>query len=263
MNSQLTSSFDVPEGWGDDPLSAFETHGQQNRFKLFSERREWYSVLNDVAAELESISIYLASRLDDFPDIEGPLLFATARTQFLAAASMVSTGHALGAYAISRTVVESALYGWYLLVFPDAVARWRAKPTDKTARRVWGREFSFSAIVEKLRLYDETAASISQSLHQRAIDFGAHPNVNILAPNLHFVRRPDGMIEGGLAILHAHSGPWIDAFEMVAKSGAFAMLLFAYAFCEYEEGASTLRASFCHMEALARLLKDFEGTPTD
>ena len=254
MNHPIKAQFAVPDGWGNDELSKFDAYGVQSKFAVFSELPEWHKVLSDIAADMESISSYLLSRLADFPDIEGPLLLATSRTQFLAAASMVTSGHVLASNAIGRTVVESALYGWYLLVVQDSAERWRSKPLDKIGSRIWGGEFSFSALTRKLKEYNETAASIALSLHQRAIDFGAHPNVTVLGPNLHFRNVGEGEVEVRLAILHSRSGPWVDAFELVAKAGAFAMILFAYAFCNYEEGATFLRAAFQHMETMKDLL---------
>jgi hypothetical protein len=254
VNLPIKTPFVVPKGWGNDELSRFDAYGLQSRFSMFSDLPKWHTVLSDIAADMESFSLYLLSRIADFPDVEGPLLLATSRTQFLAAASMLTSGHVLASHAIGRTVVESALYGWYLLVVTGSAERWRTKPIDKTAQRIWGREFSFSALTRMLKECDETAASMALSLHQRAIDFGAHPNVTVLGPNLHVKSVGKGEVEIGLAILHGRSGPWVDAFELVAKSGAFAMLLFAYAFCEYEEGATILRAAFRHLENMKDLL---------
>ncbi|MFM0198560.1 hypothetical protein PQR53_01615 [Paraburkholderia fungorum] len=254
MNRPIDPPFVVPDGWGSDELSKFDAYASQSRFSVYSDLPEWHWVLSDIATDMESLSLYLLSRIGDFSDVEGPLLLATSRTQFLAAASMLTSGHVLASHAIGRTVVESALYGWYLLICTGSAERWRTKPLDKTARRNWGREFSFSALTRKLKEYDETAASIALSLHQRAIDFGGHPNVTVLGPNLHVKSVGEGQIEIRLAILHGRSGPWVDAFELVAKSGAFAMLLFAYAFCDYEEGATALHAAFRYMEKLKDLL---------
>lgn len=254
MNFSIKSPVVVPDGWGDDELSKFDAYGLQSRFTVFSDFPEWHKVLNDIAADMESISLYLLSRLADFPDVGGPLLLATSRTQFLAAASMVTSGHVLASHALGRTVVESALYGWYLLMVPGSGDRWRTKPLDKSARRVWGREFSFAALASKLEEYDETAASIAKGLHQRAIDFGGHPNATVIGPNLHLKKDGKNQVEVRLGILQGPNGPWVDAFELVAKSGAFAMMLFAYAFANYDEGATFLRAAIRHMEILKDLL---------
>ncbi|MFL9921601.1 hypothetical protein PQR75_40870 [Paraburkholderia fungorum] len=148
----------TPSGWGDDPLSHFQSVGIQNEYASFAHARPWHDALSDIAADLSKCSDYAIASVGKTDDPSALLLFMTAHNQFLASARLTMSGQCLPAYPTGRSALESALYGWYLAGTPNAARRWHDKPTDRAKLKTWNSEFKFSALTSALSNSSEDAA---------------------------------------------------------------------------------------------------------
>jgi hypothetical protein len=85
----------TPSGWGDDPLSHFQSVGMQNEYASFAHVRPWHDALSDIAADLSKCSDYAIASVVKTGDPSALLLFVTAHNQFLASARPTSSRQCL------------------------------------------------------------------------------------------------------------------------------------------------------------------------
>ena len=254
MNIPEPIDQSAPAGWGDDPLSHFQSVAMQNEHASFVHARPWQNALSDVSADLTKCSDYAISNVLKADDPSALLLFMTAHNQFLASARLTLSGQCLAAYPTGRAALESALYGWYLAHNPGAGPRWHDKPTDRTKLKAWNAEFKFSTLASALSNSSEDAAKWAKYLHQTAIDFGAHPNREALYSNMAHVRGDDGESVLQMVFLHEWRSLSISTTKYIIEIGMFAISLFARAFPEVERTHGLVGAAARHARALRELV---------
>ena len=254
MTASNPIHYEVPPGWGDDPLSEFQWAGIKNEFASFVRVPRWQKALSAIADDLSKCSAYAISGAFTVGDPAARFLFMTAHNHFLASARLVSSGQCLSAYATGRAAVESALYGWYLAGKPDACQRWHDKPKTRGERKKWDQEFRFSSLSDALSEISEGAAKWAKEMHQTAIDFGAHPNKSALYSNMSFEEREDGTARIGMTVLHQLGDLVLTALKFVIETGLFAITLFAATFPEAEKKYSLWVATTNHKVTLSNLV---------
>lgn len=243
-----------PDGWGNDALSRFQAASIQNEYATFVAAPAWYKALSDIADDLQKCSSYAISIALKTDDPSAQLLFTTSCNQYLAAASLATACHCLGAYPTGRAVMESALYGWYIARTPEAGKRWHNKPTKREEARKWGAEFSFGRLATALAEVAPDTGEWARYLHQTAIDFGAHPNKSALYSNMSFEEREDGTARIGMTVLHQLSDLVLTTLKFVIETGLFAITLFAATFPEAEKKYSLWVATTNHKVTLSNLV---------
>lgn len=254
MNIPNPIDHSVPSGWGDDPLSHFQSVGMQNELASFAHARPWHNALSNIAVDLSKCSDYAIASALKADDPSALLLFMTAHNQFLASARLTLSGQCLPAYPTGRAALESALYGWYLAGNPGAGMRWHDKPTDRAKLKTWNAEFKFSALTTALSKESEDAAKWAKYLHQTAIDFGAHPNREALYSNMAHVRCDEGDSILQMVFLHKWRSLSISTTKYVIEIGMLAISLFATAFPDAERTHGLLGAAAGHARALRALV---------
>jgi hypothetical protein len=256
MNAPIPIDYKAPPGWGDDPLSHFQSVGIQNEFATFANAPSWHKVQSAIAADLAKCSDYAITNVLKADDPSALLLFMTAHNQFLASARLAASGQCLPAYPTGRAAMESALYGWYLARNPGAAKRWHDKPTDRAALKAWNAEFKFSALTSALSKTSEDAAKWAKYLHQTSIDFGAHPNKEALYSNMAHKRGADGSSTLEMTFLHTWRAFSVSTTKFVIETGMFAISLFARAFPDAERANGFLAAAAGHATALHTLVAE-------
>lgn len=243
-----------PAGWGNDALSRFRAASIQNEYATFVAAPAWHKAMSDIAADLHKCSNYAISIALKTDDPSAQLLFTTACNQYLAAASLATACHCLGAYPTGRAALESALYGWYIARAPEAGKRWHNKPTKRDEARKWGTEFSFGRLATALAEVSSDTAEWARYLHQTAIDFGAHPNKQALYSNMSFEDRNDGTARIGMTVLHELGDLVLTTLKFVIETGLFAITLFAATFPEAEKKYLLWAAASAHKLTLSNLV---------
>jgi len=232
--ASVSKSLALPEGWGADLLSDFQTNAFNNELATFVHADRWQQTLLNVAIALNKCTQRSLRHVLDAEDPSSPLLFVTAHNQFLASIRSAAAGQCLATYPTGRAAVESALYGWYLSRDIEAARLWNNKPTDKKEAREWASKFRFSALANLLSEHDQHLAEWAKYLHQTAIDLGAHPNMQALYSN---VRIEESKTQLGIWMTYLHS--WdqlaVATMKFTIETGLFCIRLFALAYPQFAQ----------------------------
>lgn len=256
MNESKPIDYKAPPGWGEDPLSHFQSISIGNEFATFANAPSWHKALSAIAADLSKCSDYAIANILKAADPSALLLFITAHNQFLASARLAASGQCLPAYPTGRAAMESALYGWYLAGNLGAAQRWHDKPTDRAKLKTWNDEFKFSALRSELSKTSSDTAEWAKYLHQTSIDFGAHPNKEALYSNMVHERCADGGSNLQMIFLHTWRAFSISTTKFVIETGMFAINLFGRAFPDAERTYGLLAAAGGHATVLGALVAE-------
>lgn len=210
-----------PNGWGKDTLTHFQSIAQNNEFASFENLKLGYSLLIELDAYLQSASEFSIMHSHRNVQSLGFLLFINAHNHFRAAVRLLSAGQCLSVYPVGRASIESALYGWLLVVDPEAEEMWHNRPerNDRGASRDWANYFKFSSIVDRVNAVNNGLADRLKYLHQLAIDFGAHPNKDALYSNLKISDTSDGGKLTEIISLHQWDFAFAHSLKFTIETG--------------------------------------------
>lgn len=161
--------------WGNDNLSEFleVAHGNQplNRIRFPDE----YSLLARVNACF--VAAVGPALVDPKPMMVGVLFL---RSQY---AYKTAAGHALGgqpveAFVMMRSCLEYAGYAAAMFADPTLESVFLSRHFDEPSKKLQKAKFQISGIREVLAGFDPRIAEKYQTLYDRTIDFGGHPNPN-------------------------------------------------------------------------------------
>ena len=252
----------LPEGWGFDFLSKFQTIAFKNELATFVQTPEWQNLLCDVTTVLHKCSEHAMEDRLKYTEDKALYLFFAAHSQYLASVRSVVAGHCLAAYPTGRATIEFALYGWYLATNAEAVSRWHNKPTAKNDIKIWNNEFKFSELAKKLGIQIQGLEKWAKYLHQTAIDFGGHPNPPGIYSNIEYQHSVD--VSGNLKITYLH--PWNDISKGTTKftieTGMFTISLFALGFPDAKQKLNLIQDTERLSESLNHLVSvtEFDDT---
>jgi len=218
-----------PVGWGKDVMSEFQAMAIHNEYASFVHTSGWQNAFEKVAGDLKMCSLYSIETMLKAPEPASRLLFMQAHNQFMAAVRMAASGQCVAAYPLARAIVESALYGWYLSTDVEVSRRWHEKPAKRKKNDEWGKEFRFGEMAGKLDKVKTGRGQWAKSLHQMAIDFGAHPNADGLYSNMSKQRVGENQMLVQMRYLHTVDRPALLANKFVIEAGLFALELFGRA----------------------------------
>lgn len=247
-----------PDGWGDDALSKFGDLFIRNEWSSFVHSSDWQTGLSSVMSVLTACNKALLPSNPLDPDLIASLLLMSATTHWIGSARTALSGHCLPTYATGRAATETAIYGWYIKQHPGAQARWMNKPAadDKAGRRAWSNEFSFSTIARKLGASEKATCEWALYIHQTAIDFGAHPNIDALLSNVAGHEDEEGFLNlEGLVVAHDGGNLFYSTLKFTFEVGVFIVAMIFISFPELlgpgvlAQCLSRLRATLVKLQA--------------
>lgn len=178
-----------PYGWAEDNLSRYMETAARNRFATFANKKEWFQRLADIDAAFERI----CAGWRNPPDIEAAWLVLRSHAAFRAACEHSMAGQLMDAHALLRNCLEAAAYGLYMRGNRERAAIWMSRQRSDADRRKTKATFTIGAIKETIRATDAAMATVFDTLYQRTIDFGAHPNDQGVLGSLELTELPEGM----------------------------------------------------------------------
>jgi hypothetical protein len=78
----------------------------------------------------------------------------------------------------------------YLARNPASREVWLRRHDDDESKRRVGQEFRISALLQHAATIDPAEGAVAQTLYERTIDYGAHPNEMALMQTLNLDRKP-------------------------------------------------------------------------
>ncbi len=134
---------------------------------------------------------YLNSLLDFSNDWFLVFFVLRSHSSFLAAATLSASTQLPNSYGAMRSVLENALYGFYLWRHKDLIEPWlRRQENDQTRQRVRN-EFKHGNMMRELKSTSERLGKMFEMLYNYTIDYGAHPNVASIISNFEQNREED------------------------------------------------------------------------
>ncbi len=177
---------DISRSLGSDRLSRFIEDAYHNIFATSQNCRPQYNTL----AAIDQVFCDIIYNLSQSPEfVSGFFLFRT-HSSFRGAARMSLSGQVAETYMVLRSCLESALYGLYVAGDVNRQLIWLRRHDDDARRRHFRNEFTIRKVMDHLQSIDAKTHHIAQSLYDRTIDYGGHPNVR--AVNTQIKNESDG-----------------------------------------------------------------------
>lgn len=170
-------TIDVPAAWGDDALSAFLDDAWSNIFATFALLPDKYQK----ARKIDDALLLLCGNLSNAGDWLAPLFALKAHSCYRAAIGLAMAGQSPEAFALLRSALESALYGLYIHGSAEARAIWLARNDGVAAKNAMKAMFTMTNIWTCLKAADAHLQGIAQTMYDRTIELGGHPNVASVA----------------------------------------------------------------------------------
>lgn len=100
-----------------------------------------------------------------------------SRSLFLSAVKIGFGGQSGDVYPLLRTMLENALYAWYLHKDPNRFLVWIQRMDDENSRSKMRNSFSYGKIISEFEKDWPVLAKAIKETYEFHIDNGAHPNV--------------------------------------------------------------------------------------
>lgn len=167
-------------GWGSDRLSQFVDLCQHNTIATFERIRPEYTRLQRV----DELFHYLVGSLNNSRDWFPAFFVLRAHSAYLGGARLAVSGQVVEAYMVLRGCLEAGLYGLYLSRNSASTDVWARRHEDEASRRSCRNEFSTGRLMRSLERESPRVYTVANTLYERTIDSGAHPNERALLENM-------------------------------------------------------------------------------
>ena len=172
MPETPNNKYVVPSDWCSDPLAIFLEKAQQNVVATFSNLRPQY----DALSAIDNLYCTIVENLNQTSEFISGFFLIRTHSSFRGAVRLCLSGQLAEAYMVLRGALESALYGLYVADDTDRQRTWLGRHESDAGLRQVKREFTIRNVLLHLQSIDATTHGVVQSLYDRAIDLGGHPN---------------------------------------------------------------------------------------
>lgn len=155
-----------------DLLGKFLGAAHHNALATTANLRQQY----DALATIDQLYSDMIENLSQSPEFVAGFLLVRTHSSFRGAACLSLSGQVAEAYVVLRSCLESALYGLYVAGDPNRQEVWLRRHDDEASRQCVRREFTIRNVLNHLQPIDSKTHDIAQSLYDRTIDYGGHPN---------------------------------------------------------------------------------------
>jgi hypothetical protein len=169
-----------------DSLGKFLTDAQHNVAATFANLRPQY----DALAAIDRAFCDIIDNLNQSPEFVACFFLIHTHSTFRGAARMCLSGQVAETYTVLRSCLESALYGLYIAGDTNRQEIWLRRHDDDASRQRVRNEFTIRNVLDHLESIDAKTHGIAQSLYDRTIDYGGHPNER--AVNIQIKTESDG-----------------------------------------------------------------------
>lgn len=176
MNAQ------IPEGWGEDPLSEFIEAAHHNCIATFVNYRDLpvMKALKEVDALFRGV---LRIPYKPKEEILLPSFVGRSHSAYLSSIQLSTAGQVPEAYPAIRLCLENALYGLFIQddptiheEIPERSKIWLDRGINDEATRMCRNTFAYGKVRDHLISRDNVLGEYAAALYERTITYGAHPN---------------------------------------------------------------------------------------
>jgi hypothetical protein len=158
--------------WAEEPLSEFMEVATSRLYQTHARIRDWWARLSAV----DRTFLRIAQNLNESPNwFEGGFLIR-AHSAYRAAARLAGSAQLPESYMVLRGCLEYGLYALYFAQDGASKARWLTRSDTPENRKKVRNEFTAGAMLRVVKAKSARLGDIAQTLYDRLIDYGAHPN---------------------------------------------------------------------------------------
>ena len=220
-SASTPSSNGKPPGWGSDELSKFLEAAHRNQYATFVRKR-------DAMAKLVAIDEQFAKVTKGWlnPKSEiAAMLFIRCHGAYRTACGLAMSGQAAECYVQCRSVLEYAAYAVHINRDPPLGKIWLNRHENEAGLKASRKVFQHVTVLKSVTAANRHAAERFETIYQRMIDYGGHPNERAVTGNMKMIEAPDRLEM--LAILQHGDGLELDmALKTTAQCGMIALELF-------------------------------------
>jgi len=209
-----------PPGWGNDELSKFIEFAHQNQYATFARKRD---AMGKLVAIDEQFAKVTKGWLNPPSEIIA-MLFIRCHGAYRTACLLAMSGQAAECNVQCRSVLEYAAYAVHINRNPSLGEIWLNRHVDEASLKASKKAFQHVTVTDSVKAANRHAAERFETIYQRTIDFGGHPNERSVTANIKMTEEPDR--REMLAILLHGDGVQLDmALKTTAQCGMIALEL--------------------------------------
>jgi hypothetical protein len=216
-----------PKGWGNDEITKFFELLQDNAYATYSNLQPWFQKF----VAIDSAYRELIDNLNNSADWFAAFFVLRAHSNYLAAIRFSISGQIPETYSVLRSCLENGLYGFYLSRNPGSQETWLRRHNSEDHKQKVRDEFKVGAFLKILNSIDAKEGQVADTLYERAIDCGAHPNELALMQILKMTKDAD-KIEFKVSYAEGNSPQFQLALKTTAQVGVCVLGIFRLVYKE-------------------------------
>lgn len=216
-----------PNNWGQNHLSEFIELARDHTFQTIAGLNSEYQRL----VQIDSLFKRVQENLDFTKEWFAGLFLLRAHSSFLSAAGVVLGGQLPETYMILRGCIENSLYGLYLSRHKEDAEIWLKRNESQQMKKMVKDQFKNTTLLSFLKTIEPSLGDVADSLYERTIDFGAHPNQLALTTALRMEEKDSRTL---LKIAYISGDPLATqlCLKTTAQVGVLALSVFRNVFKE-------------------------------
>lgn len=203
-----------PPGWGDDALTAFLDMMRSNQLATYHNKRPAVQKLIDIDKQFQTVA---HGWLNPHCELAAALLIR-CNASFRGAAGLAMAGQCVEAYQNCRAALEFAAYAVAIHKTPALGVVWLQRHQNDVAKATQLAAFSHRKVLAAVTAANRDAGVRFETLYQKTIDLGGHPNEMTVTANLKIKDAGDRREMLNIQ-LHADGVQLAAALKIVAQCG--------------------------------------------
>ncbi len=175
-----------PKGWGDDEITKFLDALRGNAYATYANLQPQFQRL----VAIDSAYRKLVDSLYNMEDWFAAFFLHRAHSNFLAAVRLCVSVQIPETYAVLRSCLETALYGFYLSRNPGSCETWLRRHESEAHKQKVRDEFKIGDLLKLLNSANPKEGQAAATLYETTIDYGAHPNERAIMQTLTMTKDP-------------------------------------------------------------------------
>ena len=178
VTEEITTSR--PPKWTDDLLSDFADAAFRNVLATFVRKKPQF----DTLIQIDRLYVEIAKNLSHPENTLAPLFVIRSHSAYRAGCQLASGGQISESFCVLRACLECALYCLHIYEHDSLGEVWLRRHDDRASLKASKDEFTHGKVMTTLRNNDPKLCATIQSLYERTIDFGGHPNERSISGSL-------------------------------------------------------------------------------
>lgn len=162
----------LPPKWTNDLLSEFANDAFRNMLATFVQKKPQFETL----VQIDRLYVEISKNLSHPENVLAPLFVFRSHSAFRTGCQLASGGQVSESFCVLRACLECAVYCLHIYEHDSLGEVWLRRHDDEASLKATKNEFSHGRVMTTLRNNDPKLCATIQSLYERTIDFGGHPN---------------------------------------------------------------------------------------